>query len=97
MASSGPTSSGDLLAGVLADVSRRTGSARVLFPLWRQVVGETLAGASAPLRWQGSTLVIGCSSAAWATELTRQRTECLRKLQLRLGKKMVESLVFEAA
>lgn len=69
----------------------------MLSPLWRQVVGETLAGASAPLRWQGTTLVIGCSSAAWATALMRQRAEWLGKLQQRLGKKTVESLVFEAA
>lgn len=97
MASSVPRTSGDLLAGVLASVSRQTGSAVVLTPVWRQVVGETIAGVSAPRRWLGTTLVIGCASASWATELTSQRAQWLGKLQARLGKKTVESLVFEAA
>lgn len=97
MAASSPRTSGDLLAGVLASVSRDTGSAAVLGPVWRQVVGETLAGVSAPTRWQGTTLVIGCASASWATQLSGQRAEWLERLQRRLGKKAVASLVFEVA
>lgn len=97
MATSAPRTSGDLLGRVLASVSRDTGSAAVLTPIWRQVVGETLGGVSSPLRWMGTTLVIGCANQAWASELWRQRTELLGRLQARLGKKTVESLVFEAA
>jgi len=97
VASSAPKASGDLLGSVLAAVSRDTGSASVLRPVWRQVVGETLAAVSGPTRWMGTTLVITCASRSWATELGRRRDEFLGALQSRLGKKTVASLVFEAA
>jgi predicted nucleic acid-binding Zn ribbon protein len=97
MASSFPKPSGDLLGAVLATVSRDTGSATVLGPVWRQVVGETLSAVSHPARWMGTTLVISCATSAWATELGRRRDEFLDRLQFRLGKKTVASLVFEAS
>ena len=96
MASSVPRASGDLLGAVLASVSRDTGSASVLNPVWRQVVGDTLAAVSRPTRWMGTTLVITCTTSGWATELGRRRDEFLGRLQASLGKKTVASLVFEA-
>lgn len=97
MASRTPRVSGDLLGSVLASVSRESGSALVLSPVWKQVVGETLAGVSAPRKWLGTTLVIGCASASWASELSQQKAQWLIRLQQRLGKKTVEALVFEVA
>ncbi len=96
MAASVPRTSGDLLGVVLASVSRDTGSASVLNPVWRQVVGDTLAAVSRPSRWLGTTLVISCTTSSWATELGRRRDEFLSRLQASLGKKTVASLVFEA-
>ncbi len=87
--------SGDVLAHVLGMVSRNTGSAIVLEPVWRQIAGEVVAQSSAPVRWAGTILVIGCRSAAWANELTRQRQEWLSRLQRRLGVTTVTELRFE--
>jgi predicted nucleic acid-binding Zn ribbon protein len=95
VASSGLTPSTDLLGVVLGAVARDTGSASVLCPLWRQVVGETLAAVSKPHRWLGTTLVIHCASASWANEL-RGQGALLERLQSRLGKKTVQALVFES-
>lgn len=89
--------SGDLLGQVLGSVSRSTGSAAVLQPVWRQVVGEVVAQSTSPVRWAGTTLVIGCSSTAWANELGRQRLEWLGRLQRRLGRATVTELRFEAS
>jgi len=44
----------------------------------------------------GTTLVIGCTTSSWATELGRRRDEFLGRLQRSLGKKTVAALVFEA-
>lgn len=96
MAASTPRATGDLLGTILGAVSRDTGSAAVLDPVWRQVVGPSLSASSKPARWMGTTLVIACTSRAWASELRRQQAEFLGRLQGRLGKKTVEALVFEA-
>ena len=88
--------SDDLLGRVLASVSRNTGSAAVLDPVWRQIAGEVVAQAAAPSRWMGTVLVIGCRSAAWANELGQQRHEWLARLQRRLGASTVTGLLFEA-
>jgi predicted nucleic acid-binding Zn ribbon protein len=95
VAASGLTPSFDLLGVVLGAVARDTGSASVLSPLWRQVVGETLAAVSKPHRWLGTTLVIQCASTSWANEL-RSQAALLERLQARLGKKTVQALVFES-
>ncbi len=86
----------DLLGRALASISRNTGSAAVLAPVWRQIAGEAVAQATSPLRWMGSVLVIGCRSTAWATELGQQRHEWLARLQRRLGASSLTGLHFEA-
>jgi len=91
-----PQRSGDVLGAVLAAVSRNTGAAAVLGPVWRQAVGETIAAVSAPTRWLGTTLVIGCTSARWAKELEASRDELTRRLVARVGPKAVARLLFEA-
>ncbi|MDX2014302.1 MAG: DUF721 domain-containing protein [Myxococcaceae bacterium] len=94
MASNTPTPPKDLLGTVLGAVSRDTGSAVVLTPVWRAVAGETLAAVSRPSRWLGTTLVISCASAGWASEL-RGQPRLLAELKARLGNKTVQALVFE--
>jgi predicted nucleic acid-binding Zn ribbon protein len=89
-----PTAPADLLGVVLGAVSRDTGSAAVLGPVWRAVAGDTLAAISSPSRWLGTTLVISCASSAWAAEL-RAQPRLLADLKARLGNKTVQALVFE--
>lgn len=86
----------DLLGTVLGAVARDSGSASVLTPVWRQAAGETVSQAASPVRWEGRRLVFRCTTSAWARELTRQAPELLGRLQLRLGKKTVDALVFES-
>lgn len=90
-----PVRSGDFLGVVLGHVARRTGSATVLGPVWRQVVGPALDRVSAPVRWAGTALVIGCASRGWADEL-RARPELLQRLNARLGGSPIEALTYEA-
>jgi predicted nucleic acid-binding Zn ribbon protein len=88
--------SGDLLGRVLVNVSKDTGSAAVLEPVWQQIAGRQVANAARPLKWEGGTLVFGCASPAWATELDGQRALWLTKLQHRLGRGSVTAIEFRA-
>lgn len=88
--------SGDLLGRVLVNVSKDTGSAGVLEPVWRQIAGAHVAKAARPVKWVGGTLVFGCVSPAWAAELEGQRAQWLSKLQHRLGAASVAAIEFLA-
>ena len=81
-----------LLPDVLGKLSRESGRARHLQPLWREAVGESIARASTPVALEGGTLVVSVVSPEWAKELERQAGEIVGRLQQRLGKDVVTSL-----
>jgi hypothetical protein len=57
------------------------GATGALLEAWRGVVGPAVADHTAPLRRsRAGVLTIGCSSAAWAQELTMRRDELVALL-----------------
>ena len=52
-----------------------------LFTQWREVVGEEIAEHTTPLTLQNGTLLIQCSSTAWATQLNLVGLSLLEKIQ----------------
>lgn len=81
-----------LLPDVLGKLSRESGRARHLQPLWREAVGEAIARASTPVALEGGTLVVLVTTPEWARELERQAGEIVARLQQRLGKGVVTSM-----
>jgi predicted nucleic acid-binding Zn ribbon protein len=81
-----------LLPDVLGRLSRESGRARHLQPLWREAVGEAIARSSTPVALVDGTLVVSVTSAEWARELEHQAPEIVRRLQQHLGKGVVTAL-----
>ncbi len=81
-----------LLPDVLGKISRESGRARPLQPLWREAVGEAIARASTPVALEGGALVVSVTTPEWARELERQAGEIVSRLQQRLGKDVVTSM-----
>jgi predicted nucleic acid-binding Zn ribbon protein len=74
---------------------RHTGSMRALHPVWSRLVGELVARHSRPMRWEGTTLVIGCDSDAWRSALTVELPTLVGKVSSALGNSAVTSIVLE--
>ena len=86
------------LADMMGAVLQQTGSAGALAPVWARVVGEVLAKHTRPVRWDGRTLVIGCSGEAWKQALEPERVSLCRKLNAALGDpKAVSALLLEVS
>jgi len=83
-----------LLPSVLAGISRRSGGARHLRPIWNEAVGEAIARCAEPISLEDGVLLISVSSESWARELARQEGELLERLRQRLGVGTVARLSF---
>lgn len=70
----------DLLPEMLARVARSSGSARVLEVLWREAVGDAVAGRASPAALAGDVLEVRVQSPEWARELQAQEEELLRRM-----------------
>lgn len=86
----------DTLGEVLARVAQDTGAARLLIPLWVQVVGTTVAKHARPIGLEGGVLTVRCDSPAWRDALAGEREDILLRLQGALGVAKVQSIVFES-
>jgi predicted nucleic acid-binding Zn ribbon protein len=84
-----------LLGGVLAKVASSSGRGAALGGVWRAAVGDTVALHSAPRRFEGGVLVIGCDGAPWREALEAQRTSLLARVQAAVGGRAVRALVFQ--
>lgn len=85
-----------LLPSVLAKLSRETGKASHLTPVWEDAVGPVSAKHSSPLSLEGTTLHVRVESPRWIAALQQQETEILSRLAERLGEGVVTALVFRA-
>lgn len=88
-----PSAVGDLLASLAA---RRRWQAPLaggdLQSRWPEVVGETVAAHSAPVRLKGGVLVVRADSPAWATQLRYLATEIGRQVNAAVGSELVREV-----
>ncbi len=81
-----PVKLGDILAPALERIGSRGVMAEAkLRTVWREVVGDQVAGAATVRRLRGTVLDVDVSTDAWATELTYLAGEIVSKLNARLG------------
>ena len=74
-----------LLPRLLGRLSRESGSARGLSPIWERTAGEQIARRARPLAVEGSTLVIAVPDRTWAAELGRREAELRDRLCAEVG------------
>lgn len=85
----------DLISDLVEEREWQLGIAEgTLFTQWRDIVGEEIAEHSTPLTLQNGTLLIQCSSTAWATQLNLVGLTLLETIQNANPAAGVESLRF---
>ncbi len=83
-----------LLAPVVRPVFRkRAPAAAQLLADWRQLAGPELFARTAPVKFAGGTLTLGCTGPT-AMELQMMESQIIERLNLALGQKLVERLRF---
>lgn len=81
------------LDAVVPDVAPATLLARVQ-GAWKEVAGERVAAAAAPVSEAGGVVTVACESAVWAQELELLSPQLLDGLGARLGGQQVARLRF---
>lgn len=59
---------------------------------WNEIVGETIAAETEPIRIDGDTLVIKVYQAAWRQQLVFLKDELLSKLEVEVGKDLIKDI-----
>ena len=86
----------NLLPSLLAKLSRESGTASHLMPVWSEAVGPVSAKHSTPTSLEGRTLFVRVESPRWVAALKGQEAEILARLAERLGEGTVTTLVYRA-
>ena len=60
--------------------------------VWRDAVGEMIAGEAGPVSERAGVLTVSCSSAVWANELDLMALEIIARLNEHLGAGKVRRL-----
>jgi len=76
------------------DLEGKLREARCL-ALWEEIVGEPIASATQADSIKEGTLFVSVKSSSWTQELTFLKPEILRKLNERLGRKVVKEIQFK--
>jgi predicted nucleic acid-binding Zn ribbon protein len=86
---------GELLPARVAARRRSDPVAEAARAAWPALVGDRVAGHSAPIRVSGDALVVHCSSSTWASELTLLGEHVHERLRGKLGDAVPARLRFE--
>jgi hypothetical protein len=88
-----PQALGEVIRGVLGSGPMRSGMALGrLARSWDRVVGERLAGRSAPKRLEHGGLLVSAASSSWAAQVTFLSQEIRRRANGILGSEEVRSV-----
>jgi hypothetical protein len=86
-----PSAVGDVVSGLLRERAFAAGIlVGRLVRSWPDVVGERLAGESAPARLEGGTLVVQVTSGPWGAQLQFLAEEVRREANRALGRDVIE-------
>ena len=90
-----PTLVSDILGELVKDREWDSGLAEGnLFATWPQIVGADVAKHAEPISIVEGTLLVQCSSTAWATQLTLAQHDILATIRASAPGALVESLRF---
>ena len=91
----GPRPLSDALDNVLPDMAPATLLAQVQ-AAWKEVAGDRLAAAAAPVSERDGVVTVACESGMWAQELDLLGPDLLTRLETALGTRSVTKLRFVA-
>jgi len=62
--------------------------------VWEDVVGPRIAANAKPVAYRDSKLFVQVATTVWRHELCFMKEEVLRRLNTRLGERVIEDIVF---
>jgi len=65
--------------------------------IWDEVVGPRIASNARPAAYRDSKLFVRVSTTTWLHELSFMKDEIVRRLNEKVGKKVIEDIVFSLA
>lgn len=87
---------GHVIDAVLKKHRRSTaGALSQVWPIWEETVGSVIAENARPAAFKGRILLVHVSSSPWLHQLHYLKQEIIEKVNLALGKSLVEDLKFK--
>jgi predicted nucleic acid-binding Zn ribbon protein len=65
--------------------------------VWEETVGPRIAANAKPAAYRDSKLFVQVATTTWMHELSFMREEIVRRLNAKLGEKVIEDIIFSLA
>lgn len=83
----------------LDELARRTGMGGMvrmwrLAKVWNEIVGETLAGKTEPVRIQDDVLIVKVADSSWAHELTYLKDDLIERIGMQIQGRPIQDIRF---
>lgn len=93
-----PQSMDQLLKEFMKRIPHRTKLQRgMVLHIWPEIVGEKIASVCKNLHFEGSRLVVDVETSAWRHEIHMNRFSIAKKLNEKVGSKIVKEIVVRAS
>lgn len=93
-----PQSMDDLLKEFMKRIPHRTKLQRgMVLHIWPEIVGEKIASVSKNLHFEGNRLVLEVDNASWRHEIHMNRFSIVKRLNEKVGSKVVQEIVVRAS
>lgn len=93
-----PQSMDDLLKEFMKRIPHRTKLQRgMVLHIWPEIVGEKIASVSKNLHFEGNRLVVEVNNASWRHEIHMNRFSIVKRLNEKVGSKVVQEIVVRAS
>jgi len=93
-----PQSMDELLKEFMKRIPHRTKLQRgMVLHVWPEIVGDKIAAVSKNLHFEGNRLVLEVDNSAWRHEIHMKRFSITKKLNEKVGSKVVQEIIVRAS
>lgn len=88
----------ELLKEFMKRIPHRTKLQRgMVLHVWPEIVGEKIAAVSKNLHFEGNRLVLEVDNSAWRHEIHMKRYSIVKRLNEKVGSKVVQEIIVRAS
>jgi predicted nucleic acid-binding Zn ribbon protein len=93
-----PQSMDELLKEFMKRIPHRTKLQRgMVLHVWPEIVGDKIAAVTKNLHFEGNRLVLEVNNSAWRHEIHMKRFSIVKRLNEKVGSKVVQEIVVRAS
>lgn len=93
-----PQSMDELLKEFMKRIPHRTKLQRgMVLHVWPEIVGDKIAAVTRNLHFEGNRLVLEVNNSAWRHEIHMKRFSIVKRLNEKVGSKVVQEIVVRAS